>query len=214
MSKLVYLVPLFPLIGFLINGLGRKALSKSLIAVIGSGVILASFAISLGIFFEVKQDGFVPQIISLFDFIKVPAFNISFAFQVDQLSSLFLLIITGVGFLIHVYSTAYMNDEEPKHYGRYFSYLNLFVFSMLLLVLGANYVIMFIGWEGVGLCSYLLIGFWFKNNNYNYAARKAFVMNRIGDLGFLLAVFWILGKLGTVNYADVFANASTFSTFE
>ena len=214
MSKLVYLVPLFPLIGFLINGLGRKALSKSLIAIIASGVILASFAISLGIFFEVKQDGFIAQTISLFDFIKVPAFNISFAFQVDQLSSLFLLIITGVGFLIHVYSTAYMNDEEPQHYGRYFSYLNLFVFSMLLLVLGANYVIMFIGWEGVGLCSYLLIGFWFKNNSYNYAARKAFVMNRIGDLGFLLAIFWILNKLGTVNYADVFANASSFSRTE
>jgi NADH-quinone oxidoreductase subunit L len=214
MSKLVYLVPLFPLIGFLINGLGRKILSKSLMGLIGCGVILASFAVSLGIFFEVKQDGFQPQVITLFEFIKLPAFTIPFAFQVDQLSSLFLLIITGVGFLIHVYSTAYMQEEEDEHYGRYFSYLNLFVFSMLLLVLGANYVIMFIGWEGVGLCSYLLIGFWFKNNNYNYAARKAFVMNRIGDLGFLLAVFWILGKLGTVNYSDVFANASTFSTFE
>lgn len=214
MTKLVYLVPLFPLIGFLINGLGRKILSKSLIGLIGSGVILASFVISLGIFFEVKQEGFQPVIITLFDFIKVPAFNIPFAFQVDQLSSLFLLIITGVGFLIHVYSTAYMHEEETQHYGRYFSYLNLFVFSMLLLVLGANYVIMFIGWEGVGLCSYLLIGYWFKNNNYNYAARKAFIMNRIGDVGFLLAVFWILGKLGTVSYSEVFSKASTFSTYE
>ncbi|WP_051084269.1 NADH-quinone oxidoreductase subunit L [Segetibacter koreensis] len=214
MAKLVYLVPLFPLIGFLINGLGRKLLTKSLIGIIGSGVILASFAVSLGIFFEVKQDGFQPVIVSLFPFIKVPAFNIPFAFQVDQLSTLFLLIITGVGFLIHVYSTSYMHEEEPQHYGRYFSYLNLFVFSMLLLVLGANYVIMFIGWEGVGLCSYLLIGYWFKNNNYNYAARKAFVMNRIGDLGFLLAVFWILGKLGTVTYSEVFSKASTFSNYE
>ncbi|HSU48999.1 MAG TPA: NADH-quinone oxidoreductase subunit L [Segetibacter sp.] len=214
MSKLVYLVPLFPLIGFLINGLGRKALSKSLIGLIGSGVILASFAISLGIFFEVKQDGFQPQIIHLFDFIKVESFNIPFSFQVDQLSSLFLLIITGVGFLIHLYSTSYMHNEETQHYGRYFAYLNLFVFSMLLLVLGANYLIMFIGWEGVGLCSYLLIGYWFKNNNYNYAARKAFVMNRIGDVGFLLAVFWILTKLGTLSYIDVFSKASTFSTFD
>jgi NADH-quinone oxidoreductase subunit L len=214
MSKFVYLVPLFPLIGFLINGLGRKSLSKSLIGLIGSAVILASFAVSLGIFFQVKQEGFQPQVIHLFDFIKVQSFNIPFAFQVDQLSSLFLLIITGVGFLIHVYSTSYMHNEEPQHYGRYFAYLNLFVFSMLLLVLGANYVIMFIGWEGVGLCSYLLIGFWFKNNNYNYAARKAFVMNRIGDVGFLLAVFWILAKLGTVSYGDVFARASTFSTFD
>jgi NADH-quinone oxidoreductase subunit L len=214
MAKLVYLVPLFPLIGFLINGLGRKLLPKSLISIIGSGVILASFAVSLGIFFEVKQDGFEQVIVNLFDFIKVPSFNIPFAFQVDQLSTLFLLIITGVGFLIHVYSTAYMHEEEQEHYGRYFSYLNLFVFSMLLLVLGANYLIMFIGWEGVGLCSYLLIGYWFKNNNYNYAARKAFVMNRIGDLGFLLAVFWILGKLGTVTYSEVFAKAATFSNAE
>ena len=214
MSKYVYLVPLFPLIGFLINGLGRKSLSKSLIGIIGSGVILASFAISLGIFFEVKQPGFQTQVITLFDFINVAAFKIPFAFQVDALSSLFLLIITGVGFLIHLYSTAYMHDEEPQHYGRYFAYLNLFVFSMLLLVLGANYVIMFIGWEGVGLCSYLLIGFWFKNNNYNYAARKAFVMNRIGDLGFLLAVFWILAKLGTVTYYGdngVFSLAATLT---
>ena len=203
-SKLVYLVPLFPLIGFLVNGLGRKALSKSLIGIIGSGVILASFVVSLGIFFEVRQTGFETQIVTLFDFIKVQAFTIPFAFQIDALSSLFLLIITGVGFLIHVYSTAYMNDEEPQHFGRYFAYLNLFVFSMLLLVLGANYVIMFIGWEGVGLCSYLLIGYWFKNNNYNYAARKAFVMNRIGDLGFLLAVFWMLNSFGTVSYLSLF----------
>lgn len=214
MTKLVYLVPLFPLIGFLINGLGRKALSKSLIGIIGSGVILASFAISLGIFFEVKQTGYQAQVVHLFDFIKVQSFTIPFSFQVDQLSSLFLLIITGVGFLIHVYSTSYMHNEETQHYGRYFAYLNLFVFSMLLLVLGANYLIMFIGWEGVGLCSYLLIGYWFKNNNYNYAARKAFVMNRIGDVGFLLAVFWILGKLGTLSYGEVFSKASAFSTFD
>jgi len=116
------------------------------------------------------------------------------------------LIITGVGFLIHVYSTSYMHEEPSEHFARYFAYLNLFVFSMLLLVLGANYVIMFIGWEGVGLCSYLLIGFWFKNDNYNYAAKKAFVMNRIGDLGFLLGIFWLLSKLGTSNYGEVFAN--------
>ncbi|TDH25509.1 NADH-quinone oxidoreductase subunit L [Segetibacter sp. 3557_3] len=214
MSQLAYLIPLFPLIGFLINGLGRNKLSKSLISIIGCGTILASFIVSLLIFFEVKQPGFRAVTVHLFDFIRVPAFNIPFDFQIDQLSSLFLLIITGVGFLIHVYSSAYMKEEAPQHYGRYFAYLNLFVFSMLLLVLGANYVIMFIGWEGVGLCSYLLIGYWFKNNEYNYAARKAFVMNRIGDLGFLLAVFWILQKLGTSTYSEVFANAANFSTAE
>jgi NADH-quinone oxidoreductase subunit L len=213
MNKLVYLIPLFPLIGFLINGLGRKSLSKSLIGIIGSVAILASFGISLMLFFDVKANGAI-AVNPLFTFIQTANLKIDFAFQVDQLSSLFLLIITGIGFLIHVYSTSYMHEEEPQHFGRYFAYLNLFVFSMLLLVLGANYVIMFIGWEGVGLCSYLLIGYWFKNNNYSAAAKKAFVMNRIGDLGFLLAVFWIISKLGTVNYQDVFAKAATLSTFD
>lgn len=179
---------------------------------VGSGSILASFVVSLILFFDVKANG--GTVSTLFNFIKVDSFTVPFAFQVDQLSSIFLLIITGIGFLIHLYSSAYMKEEEPQHYGRYFAYLNLFVFSMLLLVLGANYVIMFIGWEGVGLCSYLLIGFWFKNNNYNYAARKAFVMNRIGDLGFLLAVFWLLLKLGTASYGDVFANLSKLSSFD
>lgn len=206
MSKFVYLVPLFPLLGFLINGLGRKAMSKTLISVVGSGAILASFVVSLLLFFDVKANG--GSVSVLFNFIQADRFTVPFAFQVDQLSSLFLLIITGIGFLIHLYSSAYMHEEENQHFGRYFAYLNLFVFSMLLLVMGANYVIMFIGWEGVGLCSYLLIGFWFKNNNYNYAARKAFVMNRIGDLGFLLAVFWLLFKLGTVSYGEVFTAAN------
>ncbi|BFG70435.1 NADH-quinone oxidoreductase subunit L [Sediminibacterium sp. KACHI17] len=212
MSKLVYLVPLFPLIGFLINGLGRKSLSKSMISIIGCGVMLASFVVSLLVFFDVKANG--ATTVELFSFIKAADFQIPFAFQVDQLSSLFLLIITGIGFLIHLYSAAYMHEEEAQHFGRYFAYLNLFVFSMLLLVLGANYVIMFIGWEGVGLCSYLLIGYWFKNDQYNYAAKKAFVMNRIGDLGFLLAVFWLLFKLGTVTYGDVFSRVSELSSFD
>jgi NADH-quinone oxidoreductase subunit L len=212
MSKLVYLIPLFPLLGFLINGLGRKSLSKSFIGIIGSGTILASFVVSVLVFFDVKANG--ASVITLFNFIQAKSLVIPFAFQVDQLSSLFLLIITGIGFLIHLYSTAYMHEEEPQHFGRYFAYLNLFIFSMLLLVLGANYVIMFIGWEGVGLCSYLLIGFWFKNNNFNYAAKKAFVMNRIGDLGFLLAVFWLIFKLGTTTYTDVFAQVGQLSSFD
>lgn len=212
MSKFVYLVPLFPLIGFLINGLGRKSLSKSMISIIGCGVMLASFIVSLLVFFDVKANG--ATTVELFSFIRAADFQIPFAFQVDQLSSLFLLIITGIGFLIHLYSAAYMHEEEEQHFGRYFAYLNLFVFSMLLLVLGANYVIMFIGWEGVGLCSYLLIGYWFKNDQYNYAAKKAFVMNRIGDLGFLLAVFWLLFKLGTVTYGDVFSRVSELSSFD
>ncbi|HLK29432.1 MAG TPA: NADH-quinone oxidoreductase subunit L [Puia sp.] len=212
MSKLVYLVPLFPLIGFLLNGLLRKGLSKSLTGIIGCGSVLASFVVSLLIFFEVKKEGFETEVVNLFNFIHVGSLKIPFAFQVDQLSILFLLIITGVGFLIHVYSTSYMHDEENEHFARYFSYLNLFVFSMLILVLGANYVIMFIGWEGVGLCSYLLIGYWFKNIEYGNAAKKAFIMNRIGDLGFLIAVFWMISKFGSVNFAEVFSKAPDAST--
>jgi NADH-quinone oxidoreductase subunit L len=197
--ELAWLIPLFPLVGFLVNGLCRNQLSKSLTGIIGSGVILASFVMSVLIFMQVKQGN--TQVVSLFDFIHVGKLSIPFAFQIDQLSSLFLLIITGVGFLIHVYSAAYMHEEEAPHFARYFAYLNLFVFSMLLLVMGANYVIMFIGWEGVGLCSYLLIGYWFKNIEYGNAAKKAFIMNRIGDLGFLIAIFWIILKLGTVSYS-------------
>ena len=208
---MAYLIPLFPLLGFLINGLLRNSLSKSLVGIIGSGTVLASFVVSLVLFFQVKSGGALP-VEHLFTFINTGSFKIDFAFQIDQLSSLFLLVITGIGFLIHVYSTSYMHDEEAPQFARYFAYLNLFVFSMLLLVMGANYVIMFIGWEGVGLCSYLLIGYWFSVDNYNAAAKKAFIMNRIGDLGFLLAIFWILNKLGTVNYADVFANYNKLSS--
>lgn len=206
---LAYLVPLFPLLGFLINGLGRKTLSKSLIGFIGSGTVLASFVVSVWIFLQVKSGN--TYVANYFDFISAGKLSIPFAFQIDQLSSLFLLIITGVGFLIHVYSTSYMHEEKTEHFGRYFAYLNLFVFSMLLLVLGANYVVMFIGWEGVGLCSYLLIGFWFKKTEYNQAANKAFIMNRIGDLAFLIAIFWLVWRLDSVSYGDVFANVSKLS---
>src|SRR5882724_859755 len=210
--EIVYLIPLLPLIGFLINGLGRKHLSKSLISLIGCGVLLASFIMSAWVFLEVK--GGNSHVAEYFTFLSVGKLTIPFAFQIDALSSLFLLIITGVGFLIHVYSTSYMHEEKPEHFGRYFAFLNLFVFSMLLLVMGGNYVIMFIGWEGVGLCSYLLIGYWFKNDEFNKAANKAFIMNRIGDLGFLIAIFWMIAKTGTATYADVFANAPHLSTID
>lgn len=213
MSQLVFLVPLFPLIGFLITGLGRNYLSKTATGYIASGSILGAFVVSCLLFSQVYGSG-NGQVFTLFHFIQTDGFSIPFAFQVDQLSSLFLLIITGIGFLIHVYSTSYMHEEDSHHFARFFAYMNLFVFSMLLLVLGANYVIMFIGWEGVGLCSYLLIGYWFKNGDYNYAAKKAFIMNRIGDLGFLLAVFWMLAKLGTASYGEVFVQVATLSTFD
>lgn len=208
----VWLVPFFPLVGFLLNGLLRNSLSKPLSAVIGSGVILASFIVSVALFMQVKAG--TTATVVLFDFISFGDVHIPFAFQVDQLSVLFLLIVTGIGFLIHLYSTAYMKEESSLHYARYFAYLNLFVFSMLLLVLGANYVIMFIGWEGVGLCSYLLIGYWFKNIDYSSAAKKAFVMNRIGDFGFLIALFWLIAKTGSLTYTDVFAKAGALSAHD
>ena len=211
MTQYVWLVPALPLAGFLINGLFRNYLSKGLTGIIGSVTVLAAFIVSLLIFGEVRQPGFEPVVVTLFDFINVDKLNIPFAFQVDQLSTLFLLIITGVGFLIHLYSTAYMHDETAPSFARYFSYLNLFVFSMLLLVLGANYVILFIGWEGVGLCSYLLIGYWFKNVEYGYAARKAFIMNRIGDLGFLIAIFMLISHFGSVTFSEVFEKANSVS---
>ena len=204
--QIVYLIPLLPLIGFLVNGLGRKHLSKSMISVIGCGTILASFVLSIWVFLQVK--GGNTHVADYFNFISVGALKIPFALQIDQLSSLFLLIITGVGFLIHVYSTSYMQEEKTEHFGRYFAYLNLFIFSMLLLVMGANFVIMFIGWEGVGLCSYLLIGYWFKKQDYNKAANKAFIMNRIGDLAFLIAIFWLIAKVGSVSYTEVFSAAN------
>jgi NADH-quinone oxidoreductase subunit L len=207
MGKLVFLVPLFPLLGFLINGLLRRQLSKPVTGIIGSGAILASFIVSVVLFLDVTHGQ--AGVSELFDFISFDKVRIPFAFQVDQLSVIFLLVITGVGFLIHLYSTAYMHEENPADFARYFSYLNLFVFSMLLLVLGANYVIMFIGWEGVGLCSYLLIGYWFKNTDYNKAANKAFVMNRIGDLGFLIAIFWLIAKTSSVTYGFSSPNAIT-----
>ncbi len=209
--ELAWLIPILPFIGFLVNGLGRKFLSRPIVSLLGCGVVLASFVLSVLVFLHVKNNG--GEVITYFNFIEAASLKIPFAFQLDELSAIFLLITTGVGFLIHVYSTAYMSHETPDHFGRYFSFLNLFVFFMLLLVMGANYVILFIGWEGVGLCSYLLIGYWFKNNEYNYAARKAFIMNRIGDLGFLIAIFWIISKVGNVNFSDVFTAAGDGKTF-
>jgi NADH-quinone oxidoreductase subunit L len=207
MINYVYLIPLFPLLGFLINGMGWRTIPKSVGGAIGSLSVLGSFIVSLLIFMEVREGA--SGVVTLFDFIHSGKLHIPLSFQIDALSSLFLLIITGIGFLIHVYSASYMHEDEGMV--KYFAFLNLFVFSMLLLVLGANYLVMFIGWEGVGLCSYLLIGFWFKNRDYTNAAKKAFVMNRIGDLGFLVGMLLILYHFGTLGYADLFGqiNAGT-----
>ncbi|MBW4890520.1 NADH-quinone oxidoreductase subunit L [Mucilaginibacter sp. HMF5004] len=204
MNNLLWLIPILPLVGFIINGLGRNTLSKGVIGFIGSTVVLASFVLSVLAFLQINSSH-TPIEVTYFDWISVGSLTIPFSFLVDQLSSIMLLIITGVGFLIHVYSAGYMHDDEG--FGKFFSYLNLFIFFMLLLVLGSNYIIMFIGWEGVGLCSYLLIGFWYSNASYSDVAKKAFVMNRIGDLGFLIAVFIIAQTFGSVSFSTVLEGA-------
>ncbi len=203
---LLVLIPLLPLIGFLINGIGFRHIPKGAVGLIGSLAALGSFAASVAVLLAFKEGGSQPIIVSLFNWISVGELNIPFSFQVDQLSLLMLMIITGVGSLIHIYSIGYMKHDPG--FGKFFSFLNLFLFFMLLLVLGSNYVIMFIGWEGVGLCSYLLIGFWNKNTDFNNAARKAFIMNRIGDLGFLLGIFTIIHAFGSVEYTEVFRQAT------
>ncbi len=206
---LISLVPLMPLLGFLLVALSGKSLGRGVTSVIACGTVLVSFLVSVYLFTELlsapEDQRFLTA--TLFDWIKTGGFSASISFLVDPLSSLMLLIITGVGFLIHVYSIGYMHDDAG--FNRFFSYLNLFVFFMLLLVMGSNYLLMFVGWEGVGLCSYLLIGFWFKNQNYNDAANKAFIMNRIGDLGLLLGVILIVMNFGSLQYNEVFAKATT-----
>ncbi|MDZ4844099.1 MAG: NADH-quinone oxidoreductase subunit L [Chitinophagales bacterium] len=202
MVNLVWLVPILPLIGFLINGLLRNRLPKTMSGVIGSGAVFGSFLVTCGIFIEHLAHPHNSVVVPLFDWIVVGSFSTQFAFQVDSLSLIMMLVITGVGFLIHVYSMGYMHDDEGHN--KFFAYLNLFIFFMLLLVTGSNYLLLFVGWEGVGLCSYLLIGFWFKNHDYNDAAKKAFIVNRIGDLGFLLGMLLIWTTFGSLNYHEVF----------
>ena len=206
MDKYIWLIPILPLAGFIINGIGRNTLSKAVIGFIGSALVLISFGISLGLFLQIN-DTHKAINVNLFNWFAAGKVEISFAFLIDQLSALMLLIITGVGFLIHLYSVGYMKDDAG--FGKFFAYLNLFIFFMLLLVMGSNYLIMFIGWEGVGLCSYLLIGFWYTNPDYADAAKKAFIMNRIGDLGFIIAIFIIMIIFGSANFADIFKLAGT-----
>ncbi len=201
------LVPLLPLIGFLINGLFGKFLPKSVTGWIAALAILGSFICSVTLFNGVNATSSIS--IDLFDWITFNNINISFGFLIDSLTITMLLVVTGIGFLIHLYSIGYMHDDEG--FTRFFTYLNLFIFFMLLLVMGNNYLVMFIGWEGVGLCSYLLIGFWFKNTAYNNAAKKAFVMNRIGDLGFLLGIFFMLFYFGSIEYSAVATQAQTLT---
>ena len=204
MNSLLPLIPFLPFLGFVINGLFGKSMSKTAVGLIGSGTLLVSFLLTVACFNQVGASGPIQGV--LYEFMSVGSLHINFGFLVDQLSVWMMLIVTGVGFLIHVYSIGYMHDDAG--FWKFFAYLNLFIFSMLLLVMGDNFVMLFFGWEGVGLCSYLLIGFWYTNRDYGVAARKAFIMNRIGDLGLLLGIFLIFKTYGSLNYAEVFARLS------
>ncbi|MEI6274699.1 MAG: NADH-quinone oxidoreductase subunit L [Prolixibacteraceae bacterium] len=205
MFEYIWLVPLFPLIGFLLIAFNIRKLKGNTAGIFASLMVFIPFLISVFLFLGLMK-GAEAKTVDLFSWISFNKLSIPFSFLIDRLSGLMLLIVTGVGFLIHVYSIGYM--KEDAGFNRFFSYMNLFVFFMLLLVLGSNYLVMFIGWEGVGLSSYLLIGFWFKNQDFNNAAKKAFIMNRIGDLGFLLALFMLINQFGTLNFADIFSKSA------
>ena len=204
MNSLIPLSPFLPVLGFLINGLFGKNMSKTAVGIIGSGTLLASFLLSVACFNEVAASGPIQS--TLYNFLTVGSLHVNFGFLVDHLSVWMMLIVTGVGFLIHVYSVGYMHDDEG--FWKFFAYLNLFIFSMLLLVMGDNFLMLFFGWEGVGLCSYLLIGFWNKNREYVKAANKAFIMNRIGDLGLLLGIFLIYKTFGSIGFSEIFTSLS------
>jgi NADH-quinone oxidoreductase subunit L len=206
--NLAWLVPAFPLLGFLITGLAYKRLKHNQAGIVASTMVAFSFLTSVALFFILRNSGQDSATITLFNWISIGKMNIPFAFLIDHLSLTMMLIITGVGALIHIYSIGYMHGDDRVN--SFFAQMNLFTFSMLLLVMGANYLILFIGWEGVGLCSYLLIGFWFKNPAFNYAARKAFVMNRIGDLGFILGIILLFFTFNSVTFSEIFAQAPAF----
>lgn len=213
---LIVILLISPLAGFLINGLFGKWLkgSEKLSGGIGTLAVLVSLICSIIAFITINNDS--TSVLEgdegiLYTWISGEAFTFNIGFHVDALTTVMLLVITGVGFLIHVYSIGYMHGDEG--YSRYFAYLNLFVFAMLILVLGNNYLMMFVGWEGVGLCSYLLIGFWYEKQSATDAGKKAFIVNRIGDFGFLLGMFTLFAAFGTLDFGSIFTNAEA-GTFQ
>ena len=212
----LWLIPFFPLLGSIINGLLGKRFIKNekLIGAIGTGMLFLSFLVSCKYFIQLLGDSVKSHQNVIASWMSVGNLQVDWGFLLDPLSALMIMVVTGVGTLIHLYSIGYMHGEEGFY--RYFSYLNLFVFSMLMLVLGNNALVMFVGWEGVGLCSYLLIGYYFEKKSAGDAAKKAFVMNRVGDFGFLLGLFtlfWALGSHGvwTINFVEITENAHLLS---
>lgn len=201
----LWLIPAFPFFGFLINGIFGRKLSKSVINLVAVLSVLLSFLWVVKVFMTAGDLGAAPVTEHYFTWIKSGEFQVGWDFSADKLTMVMLFIVTGIGSLIHIYSTGYMAHEEG--YYRFFAYLNLFMFFMLDLVLAANYLILFVGWEGVGLCSYLLIGFYLVKQSATTAGNKAFIVNRIGDFGFSLAIFLIVVNFGTLNFSQVFAAA-------
>ena len=200
-NSLVLLLLLAPFVGFLFNVFFGKKAGKNISGAIGTIAVVVSFAMSVYFFMQLNTSGKAIPVIKLFDWIQLGNLKIDFGILLDQLSLLWLLFVTGIGSLIHLYSISYMHDDENMH--KFFAYLNLFIFFMITLVVGSNLLVMFIGWEGVGLCSYLLIGFWYKNQDYNDAAKKAFIMNRIGDLGFLIGIFILANLFSTLDFVQL-----------
>jgi NADH-quinone oxidoreductase subunit L len=202
---MLLLIPLLPLIGFLLNaGFGRR-LTKAAAGVVACGAMLLSFAVSAAAvarLLTLSPDSRA-MVQRAFTWISSGDFSVGLTLRLDPLSAVMILIVTGIGLLIHVYSTAYMHEETDSEYARYFSYLNLFAAFMLVLVLGANFLVMFVGWEGVGLCSYLLIGFWYQKQSASDAGKKAFIVNRIGDWGFILGVLLIFVRFGSLDFQEV-----------
>jgi len=208
----LWMIPLLPLLGAAANGIFGGRWPKRTVTAVALSATTLAFLLALEAvreFFSLAPSQ-IPWVKSYFTWISAGGFQADFALQVDQLTVIMLLVVTGVGWLIHIYSSGYMHDDPG--YRRFFSYLNLFMFFMLMLILAANYLLMFVGWEGVGLCSYLLIGFFFLKQSATNAGNKAFWVNRIGDFGFLLGVLLIFRTFGTLNFADVLPRAASMAS--
>ena len=210
LAHIAWLVPALPLFGALVIAALRNKLKGNTAGYLATAMTSIAFVIALLAFIAHKPAEQASALVHLFNWIDIPGMEVAMDLRIDALSLTMMLIVTGIGSLIHMYSISYMHDD--KRVNTFFALLNLFSFAMLMLVMGGNFLVTFIGWEGVGLCSYLLIGFWYTVPAYNYAARKAFVMNRIGDLGFLIALVMIATQFGTLDYGTVMDKSSTVST--
>ena len=206
MEVLVWLIPIFPALAVLLNGLFGRLAIRDKAHIFGVGSVGAALVCALIVILRLIMNPSEPIKAKLYTWIFAGSFTADMAFQVDALSAIMLFVVCGVGFLVHVYSVGYMHGD-PSYY-RFFTYLNLFMTSMLILVLADNYLLMFVGWEGVGLCSYLLIGYWYDRQSASDAGKKAFLVNRIGDAGFILAMTLIFWTTGSLNYNEVFAKVA------